>query len=79
MKKWMRQNLVLIGTAAIPATEFAGGGYLHMAFELLKRKGKLPATADWSRVQASLRAQLIKEINADRNRYRTRSYAYEGN
>ena len=79
LKVRIRENLALIGSAAIPVTEFADGSYLQRAFDLLKRKGRLPENAEWRRVQRSVKTQYLKEINADRKKYQTTTFDYDRN
>ena len=71
----VRENLALVGSAGIPPDEFARGSYLNRAFELLRKKGKLPRQVGWEKVQASLRSALMNEVHAAK--YQTMKFDYQ--
>lgn len=75
-KQQIRKNLKLIGSAAIPMTEFADNNYFSRAFILLLEKGLLPKGSSWKRVQNNIRPNLIYKILAEPEKYKTDVFNY---
>jgi len=75
-KQQIRKNLNLIGSAAIPSAEFADNSYFNRAFNLLQQKGLLPQEGKWALVQQALHPNLIQEILAEPETYKTKVFDY---
>lgn len=75
-KQQIRKNLKLIGSGAIPLTEFADNSYLSRAFSLLKDKGLMEQGSSWQRVQGSVRPSLIQEILLEPDTYQAHVFDY---
>lgn len=75
-KQRIRENLALVGNTSIPFNEFDEGGYLYRAFKLLQKKGKMKKEAQWEQVQNSLRAELVREVLTDLEKYETLTFDY---
>lgn len=75
-KQQIRKNLKMIGSAAIPITEFAESNYFSRAFILLQKKGLMPQRSRWERVQENIRPNLIHEILGNPRKYQTHVFNY---
>ena len=75
-KQQIRKNHNLIGTATDPSTEFADKSYFNRAFSLLQQKGILPKEGKWTLVQQALHPDLIQEILAEPETYKTNVFDY---
>ena len=60
----------------IPKGDLELMGTLHHEFEFLKSLDKIPATADWDKVQNSFDKRIIEEILANPKKYRLNEFDY---
>jgi ABC-type taurine transport system substrate-binding protein len=69
-------SLKLISDPFIPAGDLAQDGRMQMAFEFLKRHGKIPASTPWEKIRDSMDQAMMNEVVSNPGKYLLNRFDY---